>query len=410
MAISTDRQEPLQVIGGSIAGLMQGIMLKRLGHHVQIFERATSNDRAEGGTGITVGPDAQRFYHQYDLLKQSLYVDNPGIQFMNGQGNVTRFTKRPMKMSSWSLLHFNLRANFDGHKSSLCPDPPAPCEGDGEAIFHLGKKVIGVEYAEGDSRVAVRYQDLLQGEICTVDGDLVIVADGASSSTRTQLLPEVKRQYAGYLAWRGYVEESRVSQETRKLLDPNFTSFSFTGGYILSYIIPSIDGSLEPGKRRINWVWYHDCPETSPSFKESLTDAGGHVYRNYVPVGQIRASVWKERVEMASKILNPPFVELVMKTAASAAAISVIHDYASPKALFHNDKVLLVGDALALFRPHAALSFNQAAQNCLLMEDVMRKKIDLHTWEKGVTAYGNRGLAINEMLGGFMIYGTQKLS
>lgn len=90
-----------------------------------------------------------------------------------------------------------------------------------------------MEYAEGDSRVAVRYQDLVQGEIRTVDGDLVIVADGASSSIRTQLLPEVKRQYAGYLAWRGYVEESRVSEETRKLLDPNFTSFSFPGGYIL---------------------------------------------------------------------------------------------------------------------------------------------------------------------------------
>ena len=208
-------------------------MLKRLGHHVQIFERATSNDRAEGGTGITVGPDAQRFYEQYDLLKQSLYVDNPGVQFVNDQGKVTRFTKRPMKMSSWSILHFNLRANFDGHKSSLCPDPPAPCEGDGEAIFHLGKQVVGVEYAEGEPRVAVRYQDLAQGEIRTVDGDLVIVADGASSFIRTQLLPEVKRQYAGYLAWRGYVEESRVSEETRKLLDPNFTSFSFAGGYIL---------------------------------------------------------------------------------------------------------------------------------------------------------------------------------
>lgn len=142
-------------------------------------------------------------------------------------------------------------------------------------------------------------------------------------------------------------------------------------------------------------MWYQDCPETSPSFKESLTGVGGHVHRNYVGVGQIRPSVWKEQVETASKILNRPFVELVTKTAASAAAISVIHDYSSPKAIFHDEKVLLVGDALALFRPHAALSFNQAATDCLLLEDVMRKKIDLRVWEKDVTAYGNRGLTIN---------------
>lgn len=173
-----------------------------------------------------------------------------------------------------------------------------------------------------------------------------------------------------------------------------------------SYIIPGSGGSLEPGKRRINWVWYLNCPKTSPAFKTNLTGVEGHVHQNYVPVGQASPSVWTGQLETASKILNPPFAELVAKTAASGVAISVIHEYASPKALFHDNKVLLVGDALALFRPHAALSFNQAAKDCLLLEDVMRKKIDLRAWEKGVVAYGRRGVAINEMLGGFMVYGV----
>lgn len=208
-------------------------MLKRLGHHVQILERASSSDRLEGGTGITVGPDALRFYEQYDLVQQPLFIDNPGVQFVNREAKVTRFTKRPMKMSSWSLLHFNLRANFDGHQSSLCPTPPAPRDGDGEAVFDLGKKVVGVEYAKGDAKVTVRYEDLQSSETGTVQGDLVIVADGASSSIRAQLLPAVERQYAGYLAWRGYVDEESLTEETRKVLDPNFTSFAFPGGYIL---------------------------------------------------------------------------------------------------------------------------------------------------------------------------------
>ena len=96
-------------------------------------------------------------------------------------------------------------------------------------------------------------------------------------------------------------------------------------------------------------------------------------------------------------------LELVKKTI--NPAISVVHDYACPRATFFDGKVVLVGDALALFRPHAALSFNQAALDCLLFEKVMTGEIDIKTWETKVTVYGARSLAINEALGAFFIYG-----
>jgi hypothetical protein len=96
-------------------------------------------------------------------------------------------------------------------------------------------------------------------------------------------------------------------------------------------------------------------------------------------------------------------LELIEKTA--NPAISVIHDYACPKAAFFDGKVLLVGDALALFRPHAALSFNQAALDCLLLEKVMTGEMDIKTWETKVTVYGARSLAVNETAGAYAIYG-----
>ena len=124
-----------------------------------------------------------------------------------------------------------------------------------------------------------------------------------------------------------------------------------------SYLMPGEHGSLDPGSRLVNWVWYTDCPADSSRYAENLTDISGHQHRNFVPLGKMRPSVWEAQLQLASTSLSAPMLEVVRKT--TNPAISVIHDYASPRAVFMDGRVLLVGDALALFRPHAALSFTK---------------------------------------------------
>ena len=210
---------------------MQGIMLKRLGHNIHILDQSPSFERGDNGAGITLGPEAQEFYRKYDLMQESYSIPNPGVQFLNAKSELRYFMKRPMEMSSWKLLYYRLRANFDGYKSDLCPNPPALSKEDGEATLDFGKKVTNVTYA--DETVTIHYKDLINSANRTIEADLVIVADGASSSIRPLLLPDVHRSYSGYIAWRGYVDESKLSKETMEVLERSFSSCPSNDGYIL---------------------------------------------------------------------------------------------------------------------------------------------------------------------------------
>ncbi|RDL41696.1 uncharacterized protein BP5553_01675 [Venustampulla echinocandica] len=397
-----ESSEPIVIIGGSIAALMSGIVLTRLGYNVRVLEQNESSVREEKGAGITVGPDAQEFFSKYDQVPGPYAVPCPGVNFLDANSKVKQFMKRPMLMSTWSALYYRLRANFDGYKSSFCPDPPASAQNQGKAVLQMGAKVTNV--ADTDGQVTVTYIDKAEGTEHSIKSDLVIAADGASSAIRRILLPDAEPLYSGYLGWRGLVPESEMSEESREILSPEFTGFTYKGGYILCYIVPSSDGNLEVGHRRFNWVWYSKSPpQSSAQYAEIMTDSDGWKHRNSVPKGKMREDVWNAQREYGTKILNSVFVELINKT--KEPFLSVIQDFAAPQASFFDGKLLMLGDALAVFRPHMALSLNQAAVDNLLLEKLIKGEITTKSWEKQVVQYGRRNRLINIAFGNFYLYG-----
>lgn len=210
---------------------MHAIVLKRLGHNVRLLEQNPDSVRIDQGAGITSGPQAQEFFKAHDHTGLPYSVSCPGIQILDINSNVKRWVKRPMEMSSWSVLYYRLRANFDGHHSKFCQDVPSREAGDGDAIFDAGKKVTNISYAEG--LVTVAYKDTLDDSENSAKAELVIAADGASSTIRQIMLPSVQRTYSGYVAWRGYVSEGDLSEATKNILDIKFSAFVCRGGYIL---------------------------------------------------------------------------------------------------------------------------------------------------------------------------------
>lgn len=153
------------------------------------------------------------------------------------------------------------------------------------------------------------------------------------------------------------------------------------------YSIPGEGGSFEPGKRLLNFVWYCNCPENSSDFKNAMTDVDGHFHRSTLPPGKMREDVWTRQRAYGDRVLAPPFKELVNNI--TQPFITAISDYAAPQASYFDGKLLLVGDALSLFRPHVGSSTNQCAMNCLLLEKVLEERMSLSEWERRVTLYAH---------------------
>ena len=161
---------------------MHGILLKRLGHNVRILEQASSSDREGQAAGITVAPEMSNFFRQHDRSGEQFAIRCSGFQrfFRDLQHKEERDVE--LKVTSWKVLYYRPRANFDGLESTFCKEPPGALETDGGACYDLMKKVTDVAYRDGS--VIVTFNDLSTGISESVRADLMIAADGSSSATR----------------------------------------------------------------------------------------------------------------------------------------------------------------------------------------------------------------------------------
>jgi hypothetical protein len=89
-----------------------------------------------------------------------------------------------------------------------------------------------------------------------------VCADGSFSEMRPRLQPEVRPQYAGYIAWRGPLDEDAAPLELTRFIEESLTFCGArSGGNILRYFISGRDVSAEQDRRQLNWVWYVKVPD-----------------------------------------------------------------------------------------------------------------------------------------------------
>lgn len=153
----------------------------------------------------------------------------------------------------------------------------------------------------------------------------------------------------------------------------------------------------------MNWVWYCNYAEDSKELRDIMTDDDGKRYHNAMPIGKVRASVWDHQKEVALQTLPPMVADLVRKTAQPFT--QTINDVRSPRASFFYGKLLLVGDALAGFRPHAPASTEQAAVDAFLLERLMKNEISKEVLEEKALRYSHVAALHARVYGLYWQYG-----
>ena len=225
----------------------------------------------------------------------------------------------------------------------------------GDDHYHVGVRLVGFETT--NDKVTARFEGGRE-EAC----DLLVGADGPGSTVRGQLLPSVRSEYAGYVAWRGVVLEHQAPDLAAEFAE-RFTFFQAPHTHILCYLIPGPDGSLQPGQRRLNWVWYLNAAP-GDELDRVLTDKDGRRRQFSVPQGFVAPDMTR----LAARP-GPPHPAARRSCGwwrrPTEPFVQTIHDLAVPKMAF--GRVCLTGDAAFVPRPHTAASTAKAAANALAL-------------------------------------------
>lgn len=361
------------VAGGSIGGLTTGVLLRDLGYDVEVFERS-SEALQERGTGIVVLPITERWFTERGGDDERVSLELTDWTYVDRDGTVLSVDPDHFHFSGWSTVYQALRKEFDPER------------------YHLDSEMVGF-----DSRpdgVTLRLADGRE-----VEGDLLVCADGLGSTARSLLLPDVEPEYAGYVAWRAVTPESALSPGTLAILRDAMLYQVLDHSHILVYAIPGEDGSVEPGHRIINSVWYRNAPDDG-TFADLMTGVDGVRRHGTMPPGTIRPEQVEEMRAAAEATLAPAIREVVLEC--PEPLIQAIFDLEVPQMVF--GRVCILGDAAFGLRPHVAAGQAKACADAWALRDALEESdgdIDaaLAVWEPRQLALGHASVARTRAMG-----------
>lgn len=371
-----NEKKTAMVIGGSLGGLFAANLLHRAGWDVQVYERVA--EELEGrGAGIVTHPELMEALGQAGVtVDDSIGVAVQERVTLGRDGSVVGQRSMPQILTAWGRLYAVLKAALP---------PERYHNGRHLASFEQDERGVTAAFADGSH----------------ANASLMIAADGVRSSVRQALLPQAKPQYAGYIAWRGLVEESVLSERTLKELFPYFAFGLPPREQMIAYPVAGKNNAVEKGARRFNFVWYRPADEAT-TLADMVTDAEGKVWRDGIPPPLIRTEVLQQARQAARAVLAPQFAEVVEKT--ENLFFQPILDLETPQLAF--GRIALLGDAAFVARPHCGMGVTKAAGDAVALLDALKQHADvseaLRAYERPRVDFG--GFIVNHAraLGAYM--------
>lgn len=182
------------IAGGGIGGLTAALCLHRTGWDVQVLERAT--EIAEIGAGIQISPNGFKVLDRLGLgddLRSVAY--EPEILGLRIGATGKTIFEVPMK----GVMHARYDAPYlQVHRADLISVLHNALDAEAPGAIRTGAEVPG--YAQDGAGVTTT---LASGE--TMQGDLLVGADGIHSAIRAQMLGPDAPRFTGNVAWRAVV-------------------------------------------------------------------------------------------------------------------------------------------------------------------------------------------------------------
>jgi len=331
----------VSIVGGSIAGLTTGLALLKRGWDVNIFE-ATHGELENRGAGIITHQALYDALEQLDVSsKEQIGVLIKTRKAFDKNGSVVKTLELEQIATSWGRLYQLLKNQF----------PPER--------YHPQKVLTHCE--QSSEIVSAHFEDGSEETSA-----LLIAADGIRSTVRARLESAAMPEYAGYIAWRGLINEQDLSADEKTELFPYFTFCLPEGEQVLSYPIAGEKHQISEGQRRCNVVWYRPAARDS-TLQELLTDIDGNNNGESIAPDKVRPAIVKQMQNDAERILSPQHTALIRKL--EQPFIQPIYDLTTSK--MAHGRIAVLGDAAFTARPHLGVGITKAAEDSLCLADAL---------------------------------------
>ena len=353
------------VAGGSIGGLSAALALQQAGFAVTVHERASAT-LGNRGAGIVAHQESLRqLSGQGGLRLDDLSIPSRSLRYFASTGRPAHEEPSSYRFTSWHTLHAALLART------------------GQDCYRWGSALREFTPEERGGGVTAWFSDGSAER-----ADLLVCADGITSTARAALLPGCRPRYAGYVGWRGIVSAAEAGPGLFKALGHDITYQILDPGHILAYPIPG----PAAGGRYLNWVWYRNVA-AGPGFDRLRTDRAGVLRDLTVPPAAVRPEHVAE-MRSAAACLEETLRGLVLAT--REPFIQVVVDVEVPGMAF--GPVCLVGDAAFVARPHAAAGTAKAAADAWRLGEAIREHGDKDGLAAALRAYEQTQLPLGRAL------------
>ena len=341
------------IIGGSMAGLFAATALSKKGWDISVHEKVPVPLSARGA-GIATYDELADLVFKATNNNNVLGTTAKSRVSLDINGKIINSYDYPQVYTSWQYLFSILREQISNDD------------------YFMGDDCIKIE--QNKHKAIAFFENGKKKET-----DLIIVANGIKSELRTYVDNKAHPQYAGYVGWRGVVNEEEISKNSLEILSNYFIVVLPYNQQIASYPIAGEGKNpFKIGERRINWIWYKPVPQNS--LQEILLGKSGQQFEDGIPPNEIRDEIVNDLFKEAEEKLPPQLVELVKIT--KQPLIQPIFDLQSMK--MKNGRVVTIGDAAFTARPHVGMGVTKAAMDAFTLSEYLEDSsnlVDLDKWE-----------------------------